>query len=125
MFGNRSSTVELSTQAFVLENARPYRHWLRVAFVLLVLAGLGYLGLNYVDRMFSPAARVSELEAENARIASALQGTKAQLDEIQLKREMEKATQRELEDQIKQLNGEVSRLKEELNFFKKTKNKPS
>ena len=125
MFGKRTRTAELSTRAFVLENARPHRHWLVAACTLVALAGLGYLALNYVDRMFSPAARVAELEGENARMAATLQTTQAQLDELQLKREMEKAMQVELQAQLKDLNGEVSRLKEELNFFKKTKNKPS
>jgi septal ring factor EnvC (AmiA/AmiB activator) len=68
---------------------------------------------------------VAELQTLNAQIEETLAQTRAELEEVRLKREMEQATQAELEKQLKDLNGEVSRLKEELNFFKKTKKQPS
>jgi len=125
VFRKRTNTVDLSTQSFVLENAKPYRQWLIAASVVLAFAGLGYLGLNYIDRMYSPASRVAELQALNAQMEETLAKTRAELEEVKLKREMEHATQAELEKQLKDLNGEMARLREELNFFKKTKKQPS
>jgi len=125
VFWKRANTVDLSTQSFVLENAKPYRQWLIAACVVMAFAALGYLGLNYIDRMYSPASRVAELQTVNAQIEETLTQTRAELEEVRLKREMEQATQAELEKQLKDLNAEVSRLKEELNFFKKTKKQPS
>ncbi|QID17863.1 keratin [Nitrogeniibacter mangrovi] len=125
MFRKRASTVELSSRPLVLENHRAHRRWLTFAVFLIALSALGYLALNYVERMFSPAARVAVLESENARLTAALDQARTELEQLRLKREMDRATQKELENQVKTLNDDVSRLKDELNFFKKTKNKPS
>ena len=125
MFGKHTDTQELSTQSFVVENARPYRRWGAVIALVLVISGLGYLTLRYVVRLYSPAARVAELEAENARLDAELADSRAALEEMRLQRQVEQATRDELQSQLRTLDAETSRLREELNFFKKTKNKPS
>lgn len=125
MFGKRTDTTELSSQALVLETARAGRRWLISVFVIASLAVLGYLGLNYLERMYSPAARVEELEQENAQLKAQLESTQSEMEKLRLNADMERATQAELQNQIKSLDAELSKLREELNFFKKTKPKPS
>jgi len=125
MFGKRTDTVDLCTQSIVLENARPGRRWLVAAFLVSAVAVLGYLGLSYIERMYSPAGRVEELELENSRLNAQLLNTQEELEKLRLNGDMERATQSELQNQIKTLNAELSKLREELNFFKKTKPKPS
>ncbi|WP_227814541.1 coiled-coil domain-containing protein [Nitrogeniibacter aestuarii] len=125
MFGKRPDTTELSTQAIVLSDARKGRQWLIAIFMIGSLAALGYMGLSYLERMYSPAARVEELEQENARLSTQLESTQNELEKLRLNGDMERATQTELQNQIKSLDAELSKLREELNFFKKTKPKPS
>jgi len=125
MFAKRTDTTELSTQSIVLSDARADRRWLAVVFLVGALAALGYLGLSYVERMYSPAARVEELERENARLSAQLESTQQELEKQRLDGDMERATQTELQNQIKSLDAELSKLREELNFFKKTRPKPS
>lgn len=125
MFGKRPDTTELLTQAIVLSDARKGRQWLIAIFMIGSLAALGYMGLSYLERMYSPAARVEELEQENARLSTQLESTQNELEKLRLNGDMERATQTELQNQIKSLDAELSKLREELNFFKKTKPKPS
>ncbi len=125
MFGKRPDTTELSTQAIVLSDARKGRQWLIAIFMIGSLAALGYMGLSYLERMYSPAARVEELEQENARLSTQLESTQNELEKLRLNGDMERATQTELQNQIKSLDAELSKLREELNFFKKTKPRPS
>lgn len=125
MFGKRPDTTELSTQAIVLSDARTGRQWLIAIFMIGSLAALGYMGLSYLERMYSPAARVEELEQENARLSTQLESTQNELEKLRLNGDMERATQTELQNQIKSLDAELSKLREELNFFKKTKPRPS
>jgi len=125
MFGNRTDTTELATQTIVLGNARRGRQWLSVVFLVAALGALGYFGLNYLEQMYSPAGRVDALEQENARLVAQLESTQQELEKHRLNGDMERATQVELQNQIKALDAELSKMREELNFFKKTKPKPS
>ena len=125
MLGKRTDTVALSTQAFVLENARSYRRWLMLAAVLAALALAGYMMLDYIERMFSPAAKVVLLESENQRLTATIAALHGQIEQHRMKSEMDQATRSELENQLTTLNAEMSKLKEELNFFKKAKDKPT
>lgn len=125
MFGNRTDTTELATQTIVLGNARRGRQWLSVVFLVVALGALGYSGLSYLEQMYSPAGRVDALEQENARLVAQLESTQQELEKHRLNGDMERATQVELQNQIKALDAELSKLREELNFFKKTKPKPS
>jgi len=125
MFGKRTDTTELSTQALVLGQARPGRQWLLALFVLSTIAVMGYFGLRYVEQMYSPAPRVETLEAENARLTAQLESTQSELQKMRLDGDVERATQAELQNQIKVLDAELSKLREELNFFKKTQPKPT
>lgn len=125
MFGNRTDTTELATQTIVLGNARRGRQWFSVVFLVVALGALGYSGLSYLEQMYSPAGRVDALEQENARLVAQLESTQQELEKHRLNGDMERATQVELQNQIKALDAELSKLREELNFFKKTKPKPS
>lgn len=125
MFGNRTDTTELATQTIVLGNARRGRQWFSVVFLVVALGALGYSGLSYLEQMYSPAGRVDALEQENSRLVAQLESTQQELEKHRLNGDMERATQVELQNQIKALDAELSKLREELNFFKKTKPKPS
>ncbi|MCB1938887.1 MAG: hypothetical protein KDF24_01255 [Rhodocyclaceae bacterium] len=117
LFARRSETTQLSTQAFVLANERRRRVWLPLVLIIAVLAGVTYASVEYFDAQVAPMAQIDELERENAQL-------KAAVDEARMREELERATQAALEKQVTELNREVLRLKDELNFFKKADGKP-
>lgn len=120
----KAETQQLSTRHYVVANEHRYRGWL-ILFVVLVLAAVGaYKGVRYFEAQLAPAMRVSELEQENADLRKSLDDTQRNLEEAQLKFEMASATRSGLEKQVSELGAEVTRLKDEVNFFRKTEKKP-
>ena len=123
LFG-KTETEQLSTRHYILANEHRYRGWLILILVLIALGASAYAGAHYLEEKYASLKRVSELEAENADLRKSLDETQANLEETQLKLELESATQAGFEKQVLELSKEVTQLKEELNFFRKTKEKP-
>ena len=80
--------------------------------------------MRYFEAQLAPAMRVGELELENADLRKSIDETQRNLEEAQLKFEMASATRAGLEKQVSELGAEVTRLKEEVNFLRKTEKKP-
>lgn len=123
LFG-KTDTQELSTRQYILANEHRYRGWLFLMILLMVLGASAYAGIQYFEAQLAPARRVSVLELENADLRKSLDDTQSNLEATQIKFEMARATRAGLEKQVEELSQEVTRLKEELNFFRKTQKKP-
>ncbi len=123
LFG-KTETEQLTTRHYILANEHRYRGWLILLVVLTAIGASAYAGVHYFEEKYATMQRVVELEQENADLRKSLDETQANLEETQLKLELESATQAGFEKQVRELSAEVTQLKEQLNFFRKAKEKP-
>ena len=123
LFG-KAETQQLSSRNYVVANEHRYRGWLVLLIVLILVGFAAYKGVRYFEAQLAPAMRVGELELENADLRKSIDETQRNLEEAQLKFEMASATRAGLEKKVSELGAEVTRLKEEVNFLRKTEKKP-
>jgi len=118
LFRRKSATRDLSNDAFVLATEKQRRrNW--TPLLLLILAGTAaYAGLDYFEAQLTPATdRVAELERENSQLRDQLELQRMNLS-------VEQATRAELEKELSARTAELSRLSDELTFFKNAQKKP-
>ena len=113
-FRGSTETRNLTDPAYSVERGSPLSRALPFLIALVIIVALGVGALKVFQAQFAPALRVTELEAENARLGELLTGARMQA-------ELDAATRSELERQLAELSAEVNRLSQELIFYKRAK----
>lgn len=105
-----SRTRRLAGASFELTSRRHVRNaLLAVAVAALLLASAG-AGLRFIVESAAPAARLADLQRENAKLRDDVERARIEL-------QVERATRSELDRQVIELNERVSQLTTELGFY--------